>query len=288
MTFTRSLKYLIVIALITITLQNSAHAGGFPVRPGRLILSPSVSYFFANKEWDSTGRKQSFPNNGKYTSETISLYAEYGISRRFSAVATLPYTFNEFTQNGYSPNKYSGPTDLETGLKYYLFNINYIYYFSLQGTAITPLYQNKAYGTGQELGYGEEGAELKLSAAGSGTLFDRSVYFDASEAVRQYFGTQGPIQDRYQVTGGITLDKAFKNQISLTFGGLWSESNYKNFNTISPEQSKNFAFKQLTLSYGHSFSYRFSSFLSVGQFLTGRNTGDGTSISLAVAYRLFN
>lgn len=287
MTFTRSLKYLIVVALITITFQNNARAGGFPVRPGRLILSPSVSYFFANKEWDSTGRKISFPNNGKYTSETISLYAEYGISRRFSAVATLPYTFNQFTQTGYSA-KYSGLTDLETGIKYYLFNINYIYYFSLQGTAITPLYTNPAYGTGPELGYGEEGGELKLSAAGSGTLFNRSVYFDASEAVRQYFGTQGPIQDRYQVTAGITLDKAFKNQVSLTFGGLWSESNYKNFNTLSPEQSKNFAFKQLTLSYGHSFSYRFSSFLSVGQFLTGRNTGDGTSISLAVAYRLFN
>jgi len=119
-------------------------------------------------------------------------------------------------------------------------------------------------------------------------LFDRSVYFDASEAVRQYFGNQGPIQDRYQVTGGITLDKAFKNQVSLTFGGLWSESDNKGFNYVNPEQAKNFAFKQLTLSYGHTFTSRFSTFLSVGQFLTGRNTGDGTSISLAVAYRLFN
>jgi len=287
MTFTRSLKYLLVVAAITILSQNSAKAGGFPVRPGRLILSPSVSYFFASKEWDSTGRKVSFPGNGKYTSETISLYAEYGISRRLSAVATLPYTFNQFTQTGYSA-KYSGLTDLETGLKYYLFNINYVYYFSLQGTAITPLYTNPVYGTGPELGYDEEGGELKLSAAGSGTLFDRSVYFDASEAVRQYFGTQGPIQDRYQVTGGITLDKNFKNQLSLTFGGIWSESDNKGFAYINPEQSKNFAFKQLTLSYGHTFTSRLSTFLSAGTFLTGRNTGDGTSFSLAVAYRCFN
>ena len=287
MTFTRSLKYLAVVALITIAFQNNARAGGFPVRPGRLILSPSIGYFFASKEWDSTGRKESFPGNGKYTSETLSLYAEYGISRRFSAVATLPFTFNQFNETGYSA-KYQGLTDLETGIKYYLFNINYIYYFSLQGTAITPLYTNPVYGTAPELGYDEEGGELKLSAAGTGTLFDRSVYFDASEAVRQYFGNQGPIQDRYQVTGGITLDKAFKNQVSLTFGGLWSESDNKGFNYVNPEQAKNFAFKQLTLSYGHTFTSRFSTFLSVGQFLTGRNTGDGTSISLAVAYRLFN
>jgi hypothetical protein len=288
MTFTRSLKYLIVVAIITVAIHNNANAGGFPVRPGRLIISPSVSYFFATKEWDADGNKESFPDNGKYTSETLSLYAEYGISRRFSAVATLPYSFNHFSSSNTPTVNYSGLTDLETGIKYYLANINYIYYISVQGTAITPLYTNPPSGTGSELGYDEEGAELKVSFAGSGTLFNKNVYFDADEAVRQYFGDQGPIQDRYQVTGGITLDKAFKNQLSLTFGGIWSESNYKNFNIINPEQSKNFAFKQLTLSYGHSFSRRFSSFLSVGKFLTGRNTGDGTSVSLAVAYRLFN
>ena len=288
MTFTTSLKYLVVIGIITVSLSGNAFAGGFPVRPGRLILSPAVSYFFATKEWDADGVKEDFPGNGKYTSETISLYAEYGISRRFSAVATLPYSFNQFSSTGFNPKPYSGLTDLETGIKYYLANINYIYYISVQGTAITPLYKNPAYGTGPELGYAEEGAELKVSFAGSGTLFNKNVYFDADEAVRQYFGDQGPIQDRYQVTVGLTLDKAFKNQLSLTFGGLWSESNYKNLNILSPEESKNFAFKQLTLSYGHSFNRRLSSFVSVGKFLTGRNTGDGTDFSVAVAYRLFN
>jgi hypothetical protein len=287
MTFTRSLKYLIIIAITIVAIHNNANAGGFPVRPGRLIISPSVSYFFATKEWDADGNKENFPDNGKYTSETLSLYAEYGISRRFSAVATLPYTFNQFNSTGFNA-KYSGLTDLETGVKYYLANINYIYYISVQGTAITPLYTNPPLGTGSELGYDEEGAELKVSFAGSGTLFNKNVYFDADEAVRQYFGDQGPIQDRYQITGGITLDKAFKNQLSLTFGGIWSESNYKNLNVLSPEESKNFAFKQLTLSYGHSFSRRFSSFISAGKFLTGRNTGDGTDFSVAVAYRLFN
>jgi hypothetical protein len=287
MTFTRSIKYLALIIVLTVASQSRSYAGGFPVRPGRLILSPSVSYFWATKQYDSTGVKKSFPDNGKYTSVTLALFAEYGISRRFAAVATLPYSFNSYTQTGYS-SKYQSLTDLETGIKYYLANINYVYYFSLQGTAITPLYKNPAYGTGPQYGYGEEGAELKLSVAGSGTIFGKNYYFDASDGVRQYFGDQGPIQDRYDITFGLTLDKKFKNQVSATFGGIWSESDNKSFSTLSPEVSKNFAFKQISLSYGHSFNQRFSAFVTGGKFITGRNTGDGTSVSLAVVYRMFN
>ena len=90
-----------------------------------------------------------FPNNGKFNSVTnLSLYAEYGLSRRCTLVASLPYAINNYSQDNYHPGTISGFTDLETGIQYYLANINYQYYFSLQGTAITPLYQEP------NLGYG--------------------------------------------------------------------------------------------------------------------------------------
>lgn len=55
-------KYLLRVLFLTVilftTIKNLSYAdGGFPVRPGRLLISPSVSYFFANSEWDSTGVK---------------------------------------------------------------------------------------------------------------------------------------------------------------------------------------------------------------------------------------
>lgn len=286
MIFIKHLKYTLFIAVITVFIQFRADAGGFPIRPGRLILSPSVTYFFANKQWDSTGVKKPFANDGKFTSISISLYAEYGISRRFSVVALVPYVINEFKQTGYD-QKYSGLTDAETGIKYYLANINYIYYFSLQGTAITPMYHNPTTG-GPLLGYGEEGAELKLSFAGSGNLFDRSYYFNLDNGVRQYFGSDGPIQDRYNATFGITLDRNFKEQISASFGGFYTVSNFKQFNELNPTLTKNFAFKQVSVNYGHAFSHQLSLFLTAGQFLAGRNTGDGTSASLAFVYRIGN
>lgn len=286
MTYTRSLlKYLLVITIITTTFQFKALAGGFPLRPGRLLLQPSVSYFFANKEWDSVGVKQPFPSNGKFNSTMVSLYAEYGISRRFSAVVLAPYVFNQYQQTGFNQS-FQGPGDLETGIKYYLANISYIYYFSLQGTAITPMYKNQP--NLPQLGYGEEGAELKLSFAGSGTLFNRNYYFDIDNGVRQYFGDQGPIQDRYNATFGLTLDKAFKEQLSVSFGGFYTASDYKKLNVENPLISKNFAFQQVSISYGHSFSHRLSMFLTGGRFIAGRNTGVGSSASLAMVYRLGN
>jgi hypothetical protein len=274
-------KILSVTVILFLTAQNCSYAdGGFPVRPGRLLISPSVSYFFANSQWDSTGVKKRFPGNGKFSSVGITLYSEYGISRRFAVVASLPYVINKYTQDGTPATTSSGLADLETGLRYYLANIDFVYYFSIQGTAITPLYTNNP-----SLGYGEEGAELKLAFSGTGHLGELSTYFNVSDGARQYFGTNGPWQNRYNGTFGLTLDEDFMNQVSVGVSGINSFSDDKKFSVI-PETDKYFSFLQASLSYGHSFTREISLFASAGQFLTGRNTGVGTTFSLAFIYRL--
>ena len=276
-------KILLIILTIFIGLQSRSYAdGGFPVRPGRLLLAPSVSYFFANSAWDTTGTPaKRYPNNGKYSSVGVTFYGEYGISRSWAAVVSLPYVFNTYTQNGTNNNPpSSGLTDLETGIRYYLANIDFIYYFSLQGTAITPLYHNDA-----SLGYGEEGGELKLAVSGSGNLFDRSIYFNASDGFRQYFGTNGPWQNRYSGTFGITLDQEFQNQVSVTGSGILSRSSDKTFSPVL-EANKDYSFFELSLSYGHTFTDEISLFATAGKFLTGYNTSAGTLFSLSFVYRL--
>lgn len=281
MKFTNPLLKYVLTTASAVLLSYSSFAGGFPVRQGRLILSPSVSYFFANKEWDSVGVKKSFPNNGKFQSIEFSLAAEYGISRRWAAVALVPYVINTFQQTGFKSTT-TGFTDAETGLKYYLANINYQYYFSLQGTAITPMYTNK------NLGYGAEGAEFKVAFAGSGEMGSKNFYFNVEDGIRRYFDASGPLQDRYTATFGLTLDRNFKNQLSVAFGGFYTYSSYKYFNLTNPSATKNFTFNQVSLSYGHSFNHDISIFLTAGQFITGRNTGDGTSGQIGLAYRIGN
>jgi hypothetical protein len=269
------------LILFTLTHSVSYADGGFPVRPGRLLIAPSVSYFFANSQWDSSGVKKSFLNGGRFSSVGVTLYAEYGISRKFAAVASVPFVYNMYTQNtAPTSTNSSGLADMETGIRYYLANIDFIYYFSIQGTAITPLYSNNA-----SLGYGEEGGELKVAFSGTGHLGGLSTYFNAADGVRQYFGTNGPIQNRYNATFGLSLDNDYENQISVTASGIYSQSNDKRFSVI-PQTNKDFSFLQASIGFGHSFTRETSLFLSGGRFLTGRNTGIGTSVSLAFIYRL--
>jgi protein XagA len=277
---TTRLKYFIATVSLLAVMQQHVYADGFPVRPKTFLINPSISYFVATKAWDSTGVKHPFPQNGKFTAVTASLFAEYGLSRRWTLVALLPYTTNTYTQTGFSSVN-SGFTDLETGIRYYLANIAYKDYIMLQGTVITPLYTNT------NLGYGLTGVELKLSFAGSGHMFGLPSYFSLEDAVRQYFGTNGPIQDRYSGTYGLTLDNKFKNQISVTLGGIYSVSNFKKFILNNPNVDKNFAFNQVSLSYGHSFSREFSVFIGAGTFINGRNTGDGTNVSFGVVIKTF-
>jgi len=280
MRFNARIKYILATVSLIAVMRQHVLADGFPVRPKTLLINPSISYFWATEYWDSHRVLQSFGNGGKFTALTTTLFAEYGISRRWYFVAQLPYTTNTFTQAGKS-NVNSGFTDLETGLRYYLANINYKHYIMLQGTVITPLYNNP------NLGYGLTGAELRLTLAGSGHLFGLASYYSLEDGVRQYFGSSGPIQDRYVGTYGLTLDKKFRNQVSVSLGGIYSQSNFKNFNNANPTTNKDFAFNQVSLTYGHSFSREFSVFVGAGTFINGRNTGDGANVSFGLVIKTF-
>jgi len=273
------LKFLLAALLLVMAAQTNSYAGGFPVRPKKLLLSPSVAYFFSDKGWDANRNLKPFAENGKFTSWSYSLYSEYGISRRFALVGMLPYVVNNYTQTGYKSLN-QGFTDLEVGLRYYIANIDYKYYFTVQATGIVPLYNNI------NLGYKSYGSEVKLSFAGSGHLFGKNSYFTIENGVRQYFGDSGPFQDRYNGTYGITLDRRFKHQLSVSVGGFYSASNFKGF---SPNQStnKDFAFNQASLSYGYTFTKKFSIFLTAGTFINGRNTGDGRSASASFILKPF-
>ncbi|PJJ83407.1 hypothetical protein [Mucilaginibacter auburnensis] len=258
----------------------SAFAGGFPVRPKSLLLSPSVSYFFSTGGWDGNSALKPFENNGKFQATTFSLYSEYGLTRRFTLVAVLPYANNSYKDNAGNNSTASGLADLEVGVRYYLANIAYKYYFSLQGTFIQPLYKNL------NLGFQAQGAELKVSFAGSGKFLGKNSYFTLENGVRQYFGGAGPIQDRYSGTFGVTLDRRFKHQVSASIGGFYSASSINSaFNPQIIGTNKDFAFNQASLSYGYSVTKKFSFFLSAGQFIAGRNTGKGSSGSVAFIIR---
>jgi hypothetical protein len=74
--------------------------------------------------------------------------------------------------------------------------------------------------------------------------------------------------------------------VSISLSGIYSTSDFKAFNP-NPAIDKNFAFNQLSLSYGHSFSREFSIFLTAGKFINGRNTGDGETGAVSLIIKPF-
>jgi hypothetical protein len=273
-------KKIISVTLLCLLFGFKAYCG-WPTRPGRLIVSPSVSYFFSNKDWDRKGRRVIKPNNGSFTNTSINLYSEYGISRKVTAVASLPYISYKLTDDVSDPVTRSGLGDAELGLRYYLANISYKYYFTLQGTAVLPLYKTEG------LGYAQPGGELRLGFSGAGKVGTKFYSLSIENAVRQYFGNNGPLQDRYNASFGLTLDKKFHDQVSLGVSGIFSFSKLDEFNS-NIFTARDYEFTQVSLSYGHTFNSSVSMFVTASQFVVGRNTTIGTSGAVALIYRIDN
>ncbi len=254
---------------------------GWPTRPGRFVVSPSFSYYTSHQYWDSTGRRVNRANNGSFTTSSFSVSAEYGIVRKLAAFASVPYLSYRLTDSVSAPFSRSGFGDAEFGLRYYLANISYKYYFTLQGTAIVPLY------TTQGLGYAQPGGELRLGFSGAGKLGKSFYSLSIENGVRKYFGNDGPIQDRYSASFGITLDKRFRDQLSLGVSGIISKSVLTAF-TRNIYTARDYTFTQVSLSYGHTFNSSISLFLTASQFVIGRNTGIASNGSLAFIYKIDN
>jgi hypothetical protein len=280
MKFTRPLVKCFVIAMLVLS-QKMSYASGFPIKPHSWMISPSINYFFATKSWDSLRVKSPFSSNGRYNSVSLYIYSEYGISKRFAFIAQLPYVINNYQADNYS-KKSAGLTDFETGLRYSLASIKNKYFFTLQGTLITPLYSDL------NLGYRAEGGELKLAFACSGALGKLSYFLSVEDGVRQYAGTDGPTQNRYYGSFGLNLDKASKNQAIIALSGFNSSSNLNSsYNPSLVGSNKNFSFNQVTLSYGHAFTKRVTAYVAGSTFYSGRNTGAGSTMTASLVIKPF-
>ena len=268
--------YLPALCLLCLCLAGDAFAGGWPVRKGKFMLSFSGNYFKANRLWDENGKIQRYDNNGYYASRGLSFYGEYGISRRFTAVASVPFMWNEFS-TGTNTINLSGFGDAELGIRYYLANVDFKYYMGLQASAILPLYSTET------LGFATTGADLKYVISGSTKHGTKTGYFNVEVGGRYYFESGGPFQAKYSASYGYNFDE--KNQVTAGVAGTHSMSTDKGFNQ-NLAINKDFWYTQGSLSYAHIFSPKFSFFAGVNQFLIGRSTGIGTNFSVSLITKL--
>jgi len=280
--FTRASLFLILFTAL-LGANNLALAGGKPVGKKRLFLIPAAAYFFNSSYWDRNGVYRSYNNNLHFGSKILSINSEYGFSRRVSLMASIPFIINSISQSGYSASV-SGFGDAELGIRYYIANINYNVYFSIQGNLVVPLYSNEV---GKSLGYGSLGTDLKLIGAGDFSIASQKFYWEINTGFRQFLDDSGPFQLKNSLSLSYSINK--KNQISLAGTSLYSYSTAKTplniDNPLDVAGTKQFNFNQLTASYAYSIRRNKSLFFSFSKFITGTNTGAGTTLSLGYVYK---
>jgi hypothetical protein len=272
---------LILAFLFTTLLSSSqqAYAGGRPVGKKRLFIIANASYFFNDKFWDQNGDVQPYADNGKYSTFSLSVSAEYGFSRRVSLLATLPYS-DSFFNNSLSSFNSNSLGDASVGVSYYIANIAYRTYFSVQANLLFPVYRNTA---SQNHGYGYVGANTQFIASGDFKAFEKPFAFSLVLGASQYYGDLAPLQLNFAGTLGFSISK--NNQLSITGTQASSFSPSKAFDPTSPVPAKDFTYTEVTATLSHNISRNKSIFFSGTRFLIGKNTGIGNTISVGYAYK---
>lgn len=123
-------------------------------------------------------------------------------------MATVPYLINRVYQPGSATTSVSGLGDAEVGVRYYAFNIDYNFYFSVQGNLIIPLYKNTS---DKSLGYQQLGTEVRLLGAGDFKFLSQKFYFEVSTGSRQYMGALAP----FQLKNSLSLSYSLTKKISF-------------------------------------------------------------------------
>jgi len=259
------------ICLMFIT--GHALASGFPMRKGKALLSPYLSYFAAHAYRDLSGNKISYGNNGKFSSVTAQLYLEYGLTDKLDLVAKLPLSAAQY-KDDLQRNSNTTLTDLELGLKYNLIQFNQDrYFFSTQAMAYIPMYSNNKM---PFAGYGQFGTEFKLLLSGSPS--DKS-YFNVETGYRQYFGNNaGNVgQITYLATSGLYIGK--NNQLMGELNGV-SSFKSSQFNPTNLAYNTQFTFVKASFGVGQRVVKDSWIFAGIFHDVLNRNSGIGEGFSL--------
>ncbi len=274
-------KALLIISIAAVFVLNSTivTAGGRPVGKRRLFISTGISYFTNSKFSDQNSQTQTYANNGRNLSLSGSLSAEYGFSRRVSLMASIPFVSNT-VKSDLSSNTVNTLGDGQVGVRYYIANISYRTYFSVQTNLIFPLYVNT---DAVNRGYGKLGGSVTLAGSGDFKMFGRPFFFETDVSTNKFFGGDAPFQGTVTAAIGFGISKYYS--MSFSESSTLSYSITKDLNPLSSAPAKDYASNQITAGIARGLGKSRSLSLSYTTFISGRNTAIGSSFSLGYGFK---
>ncbi|ACN14496.1 hypothetical protein HRM2_13870 [Desulforapulum autotrophicum HRM2] len=274
----RTAKWILVGLITVVVSASTCFAGAWTAPKGRMYNKLSVNIYTADQQYNDSGNKTGFANDGDFSDTNINYYMEYGITDTLTVLTSLSYKWLE-SEDLYSVSKTDGFSDVDLGLKYRLFS-NRAGVMSIQGLIKIP----EMYDTDDAvpLGNGQYDTEFRL-------LYGHSLYpfipgyFNLEAGYR--FRAESPADEfRYLVEFGMDLTKTVYGRAKLD--GIIGMGNGDLSQDVSnnPTTSLDYDLGKLDLALGLHVSPKWCFELGYRAEIYGENTAAGKNISLAVIF----
>ncbi|MEW6682884.1 MAG: hypothetical protein AB1451_08170 [Nitrospirota bacterium] len=273
---------LVPLALLgSVGLPSVATAGAWTQAKGSVYNRLAVNYAVITEQFDDSGNRVAFPNNGQFTEWNITYYGERGLTDRLTVVGSLPVKFLQDqaeTAFGTQTLRNTAFGDLDLGVRYRLLAEPAVLSIFLLGK-FPYLYDEK---TLPATGNGQVDTELRF-------LVGKSLYpygYGGIELGYRYRAEEPSDEYRYLVEYGLSLTPRVYARTKLD--GIKSVQNADQISgaasganpTLSPE----FDIGKLEVTAGYAHNRNWSGELTYTGVLYGKDIGAGNMVQVALVY----
>ncbi len=155
----------VIFIIVALFVSGNLFAGAWSMEKNKLYTRLGFNYYYSDKEFLSGGGSEDYKFDGDFQDYNMSLYAEYGITDKLTAITSLYYKDIK-KEDDYTKMDNNGIGDIDLGVKYNIFK-GEKGVFSLQGVLKIP----EAYDKDDTLALGNGQYDFELRA-----LFGTSLW----------------------------------------------------------------------------------------------------------------
>ena len=238
----------------------------------------AFNYYYANKEFDKSGKRQDFANHGDFRDFNLNNYLEYGLTDSLTLINSLYYKYIRKEDDTVKMETYR-VGDIDLGLKFKLYDGSLGVIASQTMVKIPEAYNKN---DALPVGNGQYDFEARL-------LYGRSLYpiipgyYNFELGYRWRFGDPSD-EIRYLAEFGTNFSKDLYGRVKLD--GIYSMDNGARRDTSgNPTATNNFDIGKLDMALGYKMSKQSSLEFGYTPAIYGQNTAQGATYAIAVAFQ---
>lgn len=275
----RLLKVLFLSALIFIFIAGPVFAGAWTREKGGLYMQATGNMYTADENFDRSGSKEDFPNDGEFNDANLSIYLEYGLSDDLTAIGSWSYKWLEY-EDDVTRNETDGFSDLEVGMKYRLFEkkggVG-----SIQAMVKIP----EAYDEDDSVPLGNAQYDYEFRFLYGQSLYPHFPGYLNLEAGYRFRAERPADEFKYLLEFGADFTKRFYGRMKLD--GTYGMGNAGKGSAFSdnPSATYDYDLGKLEAVAGFKISDKWGTELGWRKEIYGKNISAGENWSLAVTYQ---